>query len=214
MRLRGRGVRALLGLALLAGCSSERVQQAQRIAGVPGAATPVRVHSVVERNGYLDVTIEGPKVPPRLFFLADDPCRLILVEGARAEYVLSGGWGRLRAGATVCDPVGIGALGFWRGRGPRRLGRPNPTAQATYRVVYRDAEVIFLRGNFPLTGPVRWPGYGDTIAVVPVGPLCRELLDRTTATVEFRLLGPDALVLLTRAGRCPILGLLSPRKGS
>jgi hypothetical protein len=198
-------------MAMLAGCQSEVGQKAQAAIGTPGATTLVKIHSAVERGDYVDVLIEGHNTPPRLFFRSEDPCRDILVEGGAVEYVMSGSWGRLRKEAVSCDPAGIGEPSYWRNRKSHGFGRKNPTAPARYTMVYQDEGVAFLRGDFPLTGRIGWPSYGDTIAVIGRGGFCEQLVDQTITTMESRGIGPDALVLMTREGNCPIIGLIAPR---
>ena len=87
----------------------------------------------------------------------------------------------------------------------------NPTTPARYTKVYQDEEVAFLRGDFPLTGRIGWPSYGDMIAVIGRGGVCEQLVDQPITTMEYRAIGPDALVLMTREGSCPIVGLIAPR---
>jgi hypothetical protein len=51
---------------------------------------------------------------------------------------------------------------------------------------------------------------GDTLVLLPQRQPCRALIQRSVATIEYRVAGPDPYVLLDDDQRCPILGLLQP----
>jgi hypothetical protein len=174
---------------------------------MPSAST---VESVVERGPYLDVQISQRGSPWRYFVPAQEPCRSLLKAEAPIEYVSLGPLGQFQSGQVVCDPIGIGSLAKWRDQRPRPMVGPLPARQADYRVEYQDQDVAMLRGRFPLLGLIAWPGMGDTIVVLPQTPPCQRLLQQGTATIEYRVAGPDPYVLLAGDQRCPIQGLIQP----
>jgi hypothetical protein len=85
-----------------------------------------------------------------------------------------------------------------------------PSAAASYRKVYEDDEVAFLRGNFPLAGRLGFRGLGDAIAVVPKIPICQDPIERTNATLEYFPGGRNVLTLGSKDGRCNVEGLIQP----
>jgi hypothetical protein len=144
----------------------------------------------------------------RFFTLANEPCLSVLRPEAAVDYVSLGPLGQFRAGDLRCDPVGIGSLAAWRDQRPRHRGGPLPVGQANYRVEYQDQDLAMLRGRFPLLGMIGWPGMGDTIVLVPQAPPCQALLERSTATIQFRVAGPDPFVLFNAGQHCAVLGLV------
>ena len=87
---------------------------------------------------------------------------------------------------------------------------PLPARQADYQVIYQDGDLAMLRGRFPLLGLIGWPGMGDTIVLLPQTESCRPLVERGTATIEYRVAGPAPYVLLDGDRRCAVLGLIQP----
>jgi hypothetical protein len=184
---------------LLAGCSN-----------LPGMPTSSSVQTVVERGPFLDVQITQGGKPRRYFTPQSEPCRSLLEPEAPIDYVALGPLGQLQSGEVVCVPVGIGTLAAWRDQRPRPMVGPLPARQADYRVEYQDQDLAMLRGRFPLLGLIAWPGLGDTLVVIPKTPACQPLMDRGTATIEYRVAGPDPYVLLSGDQRCPVQGLIQP----
>ena len=185
-------------------------------AGLPGVTTPFSVAKVVERGGYLDAILRGKAGELRVFAPADETCAAVLAPEASLAFASEGAGGALERDGRVCRTVGRGSLVEWRERRarPGTLQTTIPRAQATYRAVYRDADVVFLRGRFPLAGLIGWSEGGDTIAVVPDTEICREPIAAGVASLEYRPVGPNVLALVTREGLCPIEGLLQPLPGS
>lgn len=188
-----------LGAAGLSGC-----------ANIPGMATSSTVQSVVERGPYLDVEISQRGSTWRYFAPAKEPCLGLLKAEAAIEYVSLGPLGQFQSGQVVCDPVGIGSLAKWRDQRPRPQVGPLPARQADYKIEYEDQDLVMLRGRFPLLGLIAWPGMGDTVVVLPQTPPCQSLMKQSTATIEYRVAGPDPYVLLAGDKRCPIQGLIQP----
>ena len=185
--------------SLIAGC-----------ANLPGMPTSSTVQSVVERGPFLDVQISQGGSTRRYFTPATEPCRGLLKPEAAIEYVALGPLGQLQSGEVVCVPAGIGSLAAWRDQRPRPMVGPLPARQADYRLEYQDQDLAMLRGRFPLLGLIAWPGLGDTLVVIPQTPACQPLLQQGTATIEYRVAGPDPYVLLQGDQRCPVQGLIQP----
>ena len=204
-RARRRAALCLL-LPLLA-CESGPIS---RPPSVPGTARPVEVQSVVERSEYLDAVLVGESFSGRRFFPRTGDCPRLLVAGEQRQFRNSGPWGRVDDDEGSCNAVGIGALAHWRNqhRTPRNLS--NRRAPARFRVVFTDQEYALARGRFPLATAVFWSMVQDTIAVIPRSVACSEPLERGHASMEYRRSGPEALVLISTLGTCPIEGLVTP----
>ncbi len=201
----------MLGVACaLAGCNPQKTLWQL---GLPTFRTPFTVGSLVERGGYLDATLAGSGFELRTFAPADDLCRVVLEPETQVEYVAVGPVGAFRRGDEQCHAVGIGSLREWRNRRPATQSlrdTPVPRVQASYRVVHRDDEVIFLRGRFPLASNLGFAGGGDTIAVVPNVPLCQRPIESGVSSMQFYPSGRRVLVLVSDRGLCDIVGLIQP----
>jgi hypothetical protein len=203
--LRGSSSRILLaalGVIASAGCNT-----------IPGMSTPWVVKSVAPLGPYLETEIANGKETLRFYTPAEAPCTGILRHEQVVEYVSLGPLGQFQSGDEKCDPVGLGSLREWRDRRPRPEVPPLPSRQATYKVEYQDQNVAILRGLFPLTSLIGFPGLGDVLVVIPRNEVCASLLTRETATIEYRVAGPDPLVLYSEKARCPIVGLIQPPPG-
>jgi hypothetical protein len=190
---------AVLALPASAGCAT-----------LPGRTTAWVVESVALRGDFLDATVSRAGETQRFFTPASPACGSVLRVEALVEYVSLGPFGQFQSGAESCDLVGIGSLAEWRDRRPRPNVRPLPTRSATYRLEYQDAELAMLRGRIPLVGLLGFVGMGDTLMVLPQSDACRPLIPRGTATIEYRVAGPDPLVLIGDHARCAVLGLIQP----
>jgi hypothetical protein len=194
---------ALLGAALFAmasaGCNT-----------IPGMSTAWTVQSVAQRGPYLDATLVRGGEQRRYFLPASEACGGMLRPEASLELVSLGPMGQLQAGEAVCDPLGIGSLREWRESRARPTVGPIPSRQATFRLDYEDAELVMLRGRFPLVGLIGFPGLGDTLVAIPQTDACRPLRQATVASIEYRVAGPDPYVLIAGELRCPVHGLIQP----
>lgn len=196
-----------------AGLSSCNVPRNLWQAGIPSVETPLTVAKVTTRDRYLDAIVSGRAVTLRTFVPADEACAAVLVPGQPIEYLASGPYGTLRREGRLCQVVGVGSLAEWRARQPQlqSLASPAiPRAQATYRIVYRDPEFVFLRGRFPLGSRVGFAGFADTIAVVPDTEDCRTAIESEVASMQYYPDGKNVLALVSGAGLSPIEGLLLP----
>lgn len=218
---RGAGLRlpaVACGLLLALGCETpeERKELADAAvvqARLPGTKTDARVGLLDERGGYLDVAIETGGKDFRFLLPDTDTCRAVATPGPdeQVRYVNLGTYARLELGEERCDVVGILSLATWRDRRPRiPRDTPVPRVQATYRQVYADEDVAFLRGWFPLTGDIGLVGSRDTIAVVPRSEACEGVGERGVSSLEFKPVGKQPYTLLNGDRRCPILGFAQP----
>jgi hypothetical protein len=192
-------------LAVLA-CNTERALHQM------GFDTSLAVTHVVQRGDFLEATLRGEAGTLRLFVPPSEACRRVLAPEASVLHE-SKGAGRVSRDGASCDAAGVGPVEELR----RRRGDPTsgtasviPRAQASYRVVYEDAEVVFLRGRFPLANLVGWSGGDDTIAVVSRGGECHEVVSRGVASLELRPRGEATLALVGARGLCPIEALIRP----
>jgi hypothetical protein len=204
-----RALRIALVLAMLSGCGGQ-LPALEHPSRFPGASTTYQVGSVVARGSYLDAVIERPGSSLRLFFPANDACRRLLRLEAVVEYVATSVPGKVKRGREECDSVGIGSLGFWRDRRPRQSKQVLPRGNAEFRSVYRDSELTLVRGRFPYANQVGWAGGWDTLAALPRNPACDALAARGSASLEFRVAGPEPYRLVSGDGSCPIEAFLRP----
>lgn len=182
-------------------------------AGIPGWTTEMRVAHVTPRYRYLEATLEMEGLTLVTFVPRSETCAALLSVGAQIEYLDTNPGGTFRSEDHSCSATGIGSLAVWRSRLPRPANRGGSViarAQADYRTVYEDSDVVFLQGRFPLARKLRWVGLDDLIAVVPKIPLCEAPLSRTSASMEYFPAGRDVLTLVSTRGQCPILGLITP----
>lgn len=196
----------VLSLPLVAGCDPKRtVWQA----GIPGVGTDFEVSEVHARGRVLDARLTGP-TELETFVRANDACRAVFRPGQSIAYHEQPPGGRFSADDVECPAVGIGSLRTWRDRASHGIseGGPVPRAQASFEVVYRDEDVVFLRGRFPLAVRIGWTGADDTVAVVAADAACAKAVDDGVASMEFRAQGPRALSLISGDGLCPITGLV------
>jgi hypothetical protein len=177
-----------------------------------GFDTSLVVMRVVPRGDLLEATLRGDAAMLRIFVPPSEPCRRVLAPETAVRFE-SEGTGRVTREGERCDAVGIGPVEELR----RRRGDPTsltttaiPRAQASYRVVYEDAEVVFLRGRFPLAHLVGWSGGDDSIAVVAPAGECREVAAGGVASLELRPRGEPTLALVGARGLCPIEALIRP----
>ncbi len=211
--LRGRGTTAALcALSVLGSACSWDTVVAR--AGVPGTTLSAEVSDLVERGSYLDARVHAGGFRYRLFFPNTPVCADLLGRLDGLHYQWLGLGGRIGDGETRCDAVGVLSLRAWRDRQPRRSREPLPRAPARFRVEYSDADLIQLRGRFPLASQLGFTGSGQLIAVIPNEERCQAFQQAGTASMEFRASGAVPLTLLDGRRACPIVGLVQPAPGS
>jgi hypothetical protein len=184
--------------------------------GIPGVSTPFLVTKATPRGGYIDAVLTGKGITLQSYVPLGETCAFVLREEAEVAWINAGPTGGFRREGQECHAAGIGSLHEWRDRGPRPQslrGSPVPRAQANYRVVYRDDDVAFLRGRFPLSGRIGWTEGGDTLAVVPNDEVCQGPIGRSTSSMQYYPKGRNVLVLVAQNALCPIVGLVRPLPG-
>ena len=150
---------AVLGVA---GCSSWRKTTWEL--GMGGFGMELLVAHLEERGPYLDVGLTGHGLNLRSFAPASDVCRSVLRPGAAVSYVERGVGGRFEREGQSCDAVGYGDPLIRGARQPSAgslRSSPVPRAQATFRTIHEDADVVLLRGRFPLASKIGWAGGED-----------------------------------------------------
>ena len=202
----------LLGaiLAAVFGCGGCTLDSAVAGAGLPGTNFEATVSNVKERGSFVDARVVAGGFDFRLFFPANDLCRDLLMNPEGLRFTWAGLMGRVSRGDERCAAVGVLSLVAWRDRQPRRSREPLPRAPSRYHVVYRDADLVQLHGRFPLAGQLGFTGTQRLIVVVPNDETCSGFANRGTASMEFRVRGPDPLVLIDRGQPCRVLGVAQP----
>jgi hypothetical protein len=183
-------------------------------AGLGSFTTDLSVVGAVTRSDWLDVVLEGHGLTLRTFVPADEVCSRVLEPDQVVDYVERGIAGRFVRGDEACDAVGFGSPLIdraRRGRATSLRSTPIPRAQATFRIIFVDEEVILARGRFPLASTLGWTGSSDTIAVFPNSDLCRAPLEKGVASMEYRAAGRQTLTLVSSDGQCSFEGLIQPR---
>jgi hypothetical protein len=180
-------------------------------AGVPGTTQRATISDVTVRFEYIDAFVSAGGFRYRFFFPDREPCRSIINDPEGVAFVWLGPLGRITKGDERCSPVGVLSLREWRNRGPRRSREPLPRGQAVlFEELWRDDDMVIVRGRFPLAGLANWAGGHDTIGILPVADQCQRFLTGGRASMEFRASGRYPLVLLDGNSRCPILGFALP----
>ena len=180
-------------------------------AGIPGTRISAEISDFATRGDYYDAFVAAGGFRYRFVFFRTADCKTVLSSTEGAVFVWLGAYGRVTANDLRCDAVGVLSLREWRDRGPRRTREPLPRRQANFRVIYRDDDIVQLRGRFPLAGAVGIPGgRADLVGFVPNDPVCEAFVERGVASMEFRASGPQPAVLLDRNNICPMMGFAQP----
>ena len=202
---------AVLACPLVIACGAVRVAERPQI---PFTGTEMTAARVVPRAHWLEVTLLSPTFNRVFYFPASDECKLLIAEGSTLAYRRTGGYGYVEQGGVRCDVSGIGSLRQWRdafGRPTRGMAPAKPRSRADFREVYRDDDVIMVRGTFLLASYLKWPGPDDTIAVFKNDDICNRALERNMGQVEYNPNGPHPLVIIRQGGGCPLEALIRPQ---
>jgi hypothetical protein len=196
---------ACLVMIALAGCWKRTLVPSR-----PFGNVAAHVGAVERTGGYLIAPIRDERGELRFFFPDTPECAQVIVAEASVVYRRLGVLGSVSRGDVTCDPIGIASLLEWRDRSARvsrpSSARPIPRELARFRVIYRDDDVILVRGRFLIAREIRWIG-DDTVAMIPAA--CHALADSGSATVEFRPIGRVPFRFLSPVD-CPILGFARP----
>lgn len=218
------GATCLCAAALLAagalGCAEDSSGVGETAARIGRQLNPVssfetRVMSSVPRGPYREARLLGTDLDLTMVFPATEVCDRILAPEAPVTWQRSGNFGSARANDERCDAIGVASLAAWRDRRSRRArGGAFPRDTARFSEIYRDADVVLLRGRFPLAGMVSIPGGFDLVAFVPNTEACQAPIERGSAALEFRDSGPVPFRLGAREATCPIVALAQPVRGA
>jgi hypothetical protein len=184
--------------------------------GMGGFGMELLVAYVEERGPYLDAGLVGHGLDLRTFVPANDVCRAVLNTEEPVTYAERGVAGRFDRAGLSCEAVGYGDSRIRGARQPRRgelRDSAVPRTQATFRTLYKDADVVLLRGRFPLASRIGWSGGQDTVVVVGNVERCRAPVERGVASMEYRPGSRNALALVGATGLCRIDGLIQPLDG-
>jgi hypothetical protein len=211
-----RPIACALGLlAAAAGCSGAR--DAGRYAEQrlnPFASTRVALLSVDRLGPYLSVGIRDRGADLTFYApAAEEACAQLLRPEATLTWRRHGNFGRFEDEDLRCEAIGVGSLAAWRDRRPRdrRDASAVPRAAVAFREIGREAEVVLVRGRFPLASRVGVPSGFDLVAFLPRTDACAPLVARGVGTMEFRAAGRDAIRLVGSAGApCSVLGFAMP----
>ena len=119
--------------------------------------------------------------------------------------------GTLQQGDRSCVPVGIGRIRSWALRNPTPRKLPIlPSQSASFREIYRDSEVVLVRGNFPLAGLVYFSGGRDAVAFLPNTEVCRRYIEQGAGAMQYKRRTEEVIWLGGASARCQILGLARP----
>jgi hypothetical protein len=202
---------ALAAAVGIAGCSSWRGKTWQL--GMGGFGMELMVAHLDERGPYLDAGLTGHGLNLRSFVPTSDVCRAVLRPEAVVGYAERGVGGRFERDGQSCDAVGYGDPLIRAARQPRAgnlRDSPIPRAQATFRTIYEDADVVLLRGRFPLAAKIGWAGGEDSVVVVDNVARCRGPVEKGVASMEYRPAGRNTLALVGDGCLCRIEGLILP----
>jgi hypothetical protein len=209
MRRRAIPTFAATALALACAHVEQAGQDAARTLN-PFSSTDASVNAVSELGPYLLVELRGRGANLTLFTPVTETCARVLRPEASVVYSKSGIFGRITRDNESCDPVGVASLAAWRDRTFRRRGRPLPRAQVQFTTLYEGKQLVLLRGRFPMVGRVGIPGGFDLVAMVANDAVCRPVIERGVASMEFRDAGPMPFSLVGERARCEVLGFAAP----
>lgn len=211
---------------LLLGCASPQpggasdaggIRQLAETARLPGVHSATQVLRSMERGGYLDVDLERGGEPARLFFPDTEACRALLQPGRSVAFVEEGPFGaldeRVESGDFErCSAVGVASLRAWVDQRRRPSARGIPRSQANFEIIFKDEELVFVRGRFPLVRLAGISGGEDIVALVPNTEECIKPLASGVASMEFNARGkkPPFRLLGSRSD-CPIKGFAQPQ---
>ena len=177
----------------------------------PFASTDLYVSAVSVQGPYLLAAVAGRKEQLRLLAPITPACTRVLQPEARVRYRKAGLFGRLTRDDETCDPAGIASLQEWRDRQPRRrTAETVPRATARFSPFAESETHLLVRGRFPLASRVNIPAGFDLVALLPASEVCRDVVARGQASLEFRPAGADPFRLLAGRETCVVEGFATP----
>lgn len=202
---------SLLPLLLALACAQAKEIGKEVAWGLsPIGARDTSVMHVEVRGPYLLAALRGSKIDLNFLVPANEVCARVLAPEARVTYAKHGIYGRISREGESCDAVGIASLAAWRNRQPRARGRAFPRGTARFELIYRDDDIVLVRGEFPLANRIGIPGGYDLVAVLPNTESCSVPVERGEASIEYHDSGREPYRLVGSEGPCPVLGFASP----
>lgn len=203
---------ALLVAFALQGCASARDAASSAAYTLnPFGATDLSVQSTSVQGPFLLTEVSGRKEQLRLLAPITPACTAVLQPEARVRYRKSGVFGRLTRDDETCDPVGVASLQEWRDRQPRRRSAQLvPRATARFSPLAETPTHLLVRGRFPRAARVNIPAGFDLVALLPANDVCRGVVARGQASLEFRPAGRDPFRLLSGSDTCIVEGFATP----
>ncbi len=157
------------------------------------------------RGSYIDATLLLDSGAWRFLFPRSATCAEVLVPEAPISYQRRGHFGRvISSDGASCDPVGIGTLRRWRGS--RRPGEGPPSSAARFEIIHEDAQVLLLRGRFPVASRLGVPNTFDVVAMVANDEVCAPVARSGAGSLVFWPSGSRVLQL----SACPVLAVAMP----
>jgi hypothetical protein len=204
---------AVLLAFVLHGCATARDAASSAAYTLnPFGSTDLSVHAVSVQGPYLLAEVGGRKEQLRLLAPITPACTQVLQPEARVRYRKSGVFGRLTREEESCDPVGVASLQAWRDRQPRRRSAQLvPRATARFSPLAETDSHLLVRGRFPLAARVNIPAGFDLVALLPANDVCRSVVSRGQASIEFRPAGRDPFRLLAGSDACVVEGFAMPQ---
>jgi hypothetical protein len=201
----------LLAAAALLGCATAKHAGSEAARELnPFSSTEARVNAISQLGPYLLVELRGPGADLELFTPASEACARVLKPEAAVSYAKYGIFGRFTRGDESCTPVGVASLEAWRDRTYRPRGRVVPRAQVQFTPLFESKQLVLLRGRFPLAGRIGIPAGYDLVAMVANDAVCRPVIDRGVASMEYRDAGNLPYALVGDRALCPVLGFANP----
>jgi hypothetical protein len=223
--MRTSSVLAAIALVLSASCTApqrapqgapERAPQGAPAASVPPepplARNQARVEGVRAIGPYLEAQLRGNGGTRGFLFVASEPCRRALTDGAVVRLAAARPLVRISAAdGARCSARGLANLAAWRDALPvRRASFLVVTAPAELALVGETPGFLLAAGKLPLATELRWSSPLDLAAVLPDTPACRAHLARGRTEMEFRPRGEDVFLLRGRLEPCPVLAIAEP----
>ena len=191
------------------GCAVPQWRDSLVVQGnIPGARAPAEIDFLGEKLGYLDALVKAGGREYRFFFPATPACRELLSGDVSPQYGTTGRAGFLSAGDLRCEPAGVLHLMQWRDTSGRRSGEGIRREQASYEVYKRGDGLVLARGRFPLVSRLGIESGYRVVVIIPDNEACADVLNSSTASMEFRQTGKVPITLLSGEVPCEMLGVI------
>jgi hypothetical protein len=169
------------------------------------------IHEVAEYAGYLSASITRDEETLGFYFEPTPDCRAMLVDDVEVDYRKRGPLGTFEQDERTCVPIGIRRIRAWALRHPTPRNMPIlPSLPANFAEIYRNDDVVLVRGNFPLSRLVYFGGGRDAVAFLPNSEVCQRYVEQGGGNMQYRRRTEEVVWLGSASDRCQILGLARP----